>query len=212
MAIPERAPAERQPTVWSRVCPHCGQAIVSEGAACTHCGQAQSLPAPVIVLPHVRMRTRSRIEPAWHFASLFLVTLGLYQGVWVYRAWRDVKASTGASFSVFWKTVLFPLYIFDLAGRACTMAEERGAHGHSSTRTGIGYWVATFFAGAIPGTFGLLSLFGGCFLWRIQQDLNCYWESKERLRLKPRRFFSIGEMIAMTMCGAVWALLLISIL
>src|SRR5712692_3673728 len=55
-----------------------------------------------------------------------LVTFGVYEFYWVYRNWCLERDYTRAALSPFWRTLFFPIWVFNLLNRVRGAARDAG--------------------------------------------------------------------------------------
>ena len=167
-------------------------------------------------LDNTTVLDRKEIEPQHiisvsKFIILSVLTFGIYEVWWMYKAWkffkqRDMDDSTPAARAIFWIFFLTPL-LEDIKKFA---KENNYTKSYPSTKLSIGFFVFTI-AARLPDPYWLISIFSFMFLIPAFTAFNHARINSPNIESINQSSFS-GKQFILIVIGAICWLLVLSVL
>ena len=153
-------------------CPHCAEEILIEAKKCKHCNEW--LEERKDVTPNF-----SKEVPLWKFIFFSIISFGIYELVWMYRNWKELKAELSLDVSPFWRSFFSALFLTSFVKNLKVLLEKSGFHfAYPPALLGILYF-GILLTQRAPGPYWLLCYLTVLPLIPVVRGMNKYWNKKE---------------------------------
>jgi hypothetical protein len=195
-----------------RWCPRCRQIDTMLGSVCIHCGEILR-DGPGV--PQASLQAPAAQSPR-QFMLLFLLTAGLYQIVWFYRAWHVIKRVDDIAVTPLLRALFCGFWMNDLFTRVLRLGQGGGYNATQSPLTMAILWFATglgsnaCYRGDQPAVGVVLTLLQGVVMLPAVKALAAYRQAEQNT--SAYRKLSGWDILLIVVLGLFWMLALLGTL
>ena len=143
------------------------------------------------------------------FIFLSIITFGLYDVWWIYKAWDFFDQKEKLDINPAIRTLFSIFFLISLFNRILRFAKEKGYNNnYNSILLFIGFWVANFLT-YLPEPFCLISIFGYVFLVLPFKALNFAKRNSTDFIVTEQTSFSSRQIALIIIGVTLWVFILL---
>jgi hypothetical protein len=152
----------------------------------------------------------SNVQPIWKFATLYIITFGIYQIPWAHKQWKLIKEQENSNINTWLYALFLGFSLYGLNQKIFFLAKQQGYRPeHSPFQLTLFYWIFASIS-RLPDPFWLISTFSFVPLIFTLKAVNYYWQQKQP-NLSSKNNFT-GRELAWIGFGIIfWLLVLIGL-
>lgn len=159
-------------------------------------------------MPEKNEKKLSNITSPTEFIILSVLSLGIYELVWMYRNWKFFKEKEKTDIFPFWRVLFAIFFIHSLFKKILGYAKKEGYKENYSSEWRTFFWIIlSLIAWAEHPIFSFLSLLSFLTILAPLDAINFYYRKKET-NCKPRTW-KWWHIILIVICILFWILILI---
>jgi hypothetical protein len=145
------------------------------------------------------------------FIVLSIITFGLYEVWWVYKAWRFFQDKEKSDTWPAMRTILSIFFLVPLFMKIIKLSKNNGyEQDYMSGLLFIGYFITCLLA-YLPEPFFLIAIFSFVFLIPPFKALNFAIDYCEEFKVNEQQLFNGRQIFLLIVGGIFWALVLIGL-
>jgi hypothetical protein len=145
------------------------------------------------------------------FIFLNVITLGLYEIWWIYKAWRFFQQKEKSNLMPAVRTILSLFLLISLFQRVLTFAKEKGYTKSYSSVLLVIAGLAFNFLSYVPSAFGLISIFSFVFFIPPFLALNYAKRNSKEVVVYEQTSISARQIILIIAGSIFWILLIVGL-
>ncbi len=141
------------------------------------------------------------------FIFLSIITFGMYEVWWMYKAWKFFKQKDNIDISPIARAIFNIFFLFSLFKRILIEAENKGYNEQYDSGLLFLFYIIFSLLSRLPDYYAFISLFSIVFIIPAFKALNFIKQNSTEFETIKVNYFNDNQLVLIIFCTLIWALI-----